>query len=78
MAAYIVFESGHTFGAPKCSPCIFRSVVSADPNLHDTTKLTLLKASVLGTKILDHLSCEGPNYWKVLNLLNNEFWTGKI
>ena len=26
MAAYIVFQSGHTFGASVSSPCIFRSV----------------------------------------------------
>ena len=39
----------------------FKACVSADPSLHDTTKLTLLKASVLGTNILDHFSCEGPN-----------------
>ena len=54
----------------------FKACVSADPSLHDTTKLTLLKASVLGTNILDHLSCEGPNYKKALDLLNDEFLDG--
>ena len=54
----------------------FKACVSADPSLHDTTKLTLLKASVLGTNILDHLSCEGPNYKKALSLLNDEFLDG--
>ena len=47
MAAYIVFESGHTFGAPKSSPCIFKGNVSIHaknqgPNFENLLSLNLI------------------------------------
>ena len=35
VAAYIVFENGHTFGPSKSSPCIYRSVITTLLRIHN-------------------------------------------
>ena len=35
VAAYIVFETGHTFDPSKSSPCIYRSVITTLVRIHN-------------------------------------------